>query len=379
MTKLYTLVIALSIAMISCKTASKAYDKGDYEASIDLAIKKLQKDPDDGETKALLMAAYKNAVAVRESKIRSLSTGTNIPYESIYYEYAKLQNVYEKLQPFPYLVNLVHATDYTGFVKTYGEKAAESHFEKGVEQMNKQTKSSYRQAYYEFRSALRFADTHETRDKMDQAYTAAVVNVVLLPVSNQFNPYRYNTSYEIENFQNNLLRDLRSYVGSDFLKIYSEWDAKSRKIEPDQVINLQMGRFDIGRAYDKNQTRTVSKDVVIKEIVYKPDSVVKQYGKVTAQITSTQRTLASEGELFVIISDPVGQVMWTDRIKGTHQWKTSFATYHGDERALSDQDRALVNQNPEITPQEDEIREEIFNRIKTDLQYRLKNYFSRYD
>jgi hypothetical protein len=379
MTKFYTLLlIVCSVSFFSCKTASKAYDKGDYEKSIDLAIKKLQKDPNDGETKALLMAAYKNAVDVSESTIRSLSTGSNISYDRIYSEYFRLQSLYEKLRPYPELSRLVRATDYTGFLKTYGEKAAEAHYEKGVEEMNKDTKTAYRNAYREFKSALHYADSRQTRDKMEEAYEAAVTNVVVIPVSNQMQYYQYNTSYAMQNFQDELMRDLRRQ-GSEFLKIYTEWDARNNNITPDQVVEIRVGRFDIGRPYDRNQTKTVTKEVVIKEIVYKPDSIVKQYGKVSAQVTNTRRTLASEGEVYLTVTDNKGRVIWTDRIKGEHQWQTEFATYRGDERALSDADRALVNQYNDNTPKEDAILDEILRQIRNDAQYRLRSFFSRYD
>ena len=379
MTKFYTLVILLvSATVLSCKTASKAYDKGDYEKTIDLSIKKLQKDPNDGETKALLMAAYKNAVEVSESNIRSLSVGNQIDYDRLYTEYTKLQSYYEKLRPYPALTNLVRATDYTGFVKTYGEKAAEAHYERGIEEMNKDNKPAYRNAYREFRSALRFADSRQTREKMEEAYKAAVTNVIVLPISSQFAPYNYSNSYQLQNFQEELLRELR-YQNREFIKYHTEWEARSKNIEPDQVLEMRLGRFDIGRPYDQNETRTVTKEVVVKEIVYKPDSVVKQYGKVSAQIITTRRTLASEGEIYMIVSDKSGRTIWTDRVKGEHQWQTQFATYRGDDRALSDNDRSLVNQTAENTPREDAIMDEILRQIKSDVQYRLRSFFSRYD
>src|SRR5689334_10291846 len=122
MTKFYFFVFAV-VAITSCKTASKAYDKGDYTDAVALAIKKLQKDPNDGETKALLQAAYRNVVTVSESKIRTLSNSTGNPYEAIYNEYRRLQSLYASVQPYPALASLVKAQDYSSYVKTYGEKA----------------------------------------------------------------------------------------------------------------------------------------------------------------------------------------------------------------------------------------------------------------
>ena len=163
------------------------------------------------------------------------------------------------------------------------------------------------------------------------------------------------------------------------MQFYSESDARSRSIQPDEIVELRMGRFDIGRPFDEHSTKEVSREVVVKEIVHKPDSVVKQYGTVKAKITTTQRSLVSEGDLVITIRDPKGSIVWNDRFTGEHEWKTEFSVYTGDERALSDKDKSLLNTDSESnTPQQEQIMQELFKQIQNDLSYRLKNYYSRY-
>ena len=58
MTRIFTLLLAVIVLAYSCKTASKSYQKGDYTEAIDRGIKKLQKDPDDYETKELVKNSY---------------------------------------------------------------------------------------------------------------------------------------------------------------------------------------------------------------------------------------------------------------------------------------------------------------------------------
>ena len=53
MTKFYLTAIFLSFIFFSCKTASKAYEKGDYSEALERAVKKLQKDPYDYESNDL--------------------------------------------------------------------------------------------------------------------------------------------------------------------------------------------------------------------------------------------------------------------------------------------------------------------------------------
>lgn len=379
MTKFYTLLLLSSFYLLSCKTASKAYDKGDYKDAVELSIKKLQKDPNDGETKALLQSAYLAATRASESRIRSLSNANNGGYESIYNEYRRLQSLYEAVQLYPSLASLVHATDYSDYVKTYGQKTADGYYEQGMEAMDRGDKASYRTAYHAFRSAIRFANSRETRLKMDEAYQAALIHIVVLPMNNNFGGFQHSASYVLRNFGDQLLRNLRYSVNNEFVQLHTEWDARSKGIIPDQLLKLDLGRFDFGRPYDKNETRTVSKEVVIKETVYKPDSIVKQYAKVTAQITTTRRTMISVGEVLVSFMDTDGRVIWNDRMIGEHRWQTTFASYRGDDRALSESDKASLNKDFDNVPAEEEVMERILDEVQSDMRSRLRSYFSRFD
>ena len=115
----------------------------------------------------------------------------------------------------------------------------------------------------------------------------------------------------------------------------------------------------------------------MKEIVYKPDSVVKQYGTVKAKITTTKRTLVSQGDLLISVRDTKGRTVWNDRFTGEHKWQSEFASYTGDERALSDNDKTQVNQTPANPPSEDTILEELMRQIQNDLTSRLRSYYTR--
>src|SRR6476660_9016038 len=103
MTKFYSLCICcLLILAYSCKTASKAYQKGDYTNAVELGVKKLQKDPSDRETKDLVQQSYNYTVNQHEDQIRILSNSKNDNrFEQIYQEYAALQHLYETIHQYP--------------------------------------------------------------------------------------------------------------------------------------------------------------------------------------------------------------------------------------------------------------------------------------
>lgn len=379
MTKLYVLLFSASLLFAGCKSASKAYSRGDYADAVELGVKKLAKDPGDAETKDLVKSAYTYAVNQYEASIRNLSASTSDNrYESILREYSRLQDLYETIQQSPAALSYINPTNYSDYVQTYRTKAAEVHIAAAERWMEEGSKRAYREAYNEYNKALPFQNTTALKQKRDEAYNLALTKILVVPIQN-YGGYSYHSSYQLQQFQNDVMRTLSYNTNDNFTRFYSEWELRNKDLEPDQVLEMNLGRMMIGRPYDQNSRREVSKEVVVKEIVYKKDSVVKQYATVRAIITTTRRTLLSEGDLYLTIRDAKGRVIWNDRFTGQHRWQTEFATFTGDERALSESDRALLNSNPnQNVPREDEITAELYRQIQQDLSGRLRGYYSRY-
>ena len=378
MTKFYFLLFTAFLALSSCKSVTKSYNKGDYADAIELGVKKLQKDPYDAETRDLVKSAYTFAVNEHEEAIRNFSNSSNDNrFESILKEYSKLQDLYATIHQYPAVAKMISATDYSSYVQTYRDKVADIHLENAEKFMDEATKQAYKRAYDEFNYALRYRDNLAIKAKRDEAYNAALTKVLVVPIQN-YGGYSYNSSYQLQQFQNDIMRTLSYNINDNFVKFFSEWDLQNKTLEPDQILEMNLGRIKIGQPYDQRTQREVSKEVVVKEVVYKPDSVIKQYGTVRATITTTKRTLLSEGDLYLSFRDPKGRTLWTDRFTGQHQWQTEFATYSGDERALSESDRSLLNKIHNYNaPREEDIMAELYRQIQNDLSYRLRNYFSR--
>jgi hypothetical protein len=320
-------------------------------------------------------------VEQHEDKIRILSnSSSDRKWEEMLNEYNSLQRLYNLIRQYPTASGSVRPTDYSSYIETYKGKAADVHYEKALKWLDEETKNGYREAYHEFSRALSFKpDDFEIKKQMQQAYEAALVRVVLLPIDAFNNSYYYsNGSFQMRNFQDQLVRNLNFNTNNNFVKFFSTWDARSSEFKPDEVLEMRLGRFNIGQPYDQQQSRKVSKEVVTKEIVYKKDSVVKEYTKVYATITTVKRTLVSSGDLFVTSRDERGRILWSDNFVGEHHWQTEFATYTGDERALSDKDKELINRSPNKPPRQEDIVDEILRQIENNLSNRLRNYYRRY-
>ena len=377
--KFYLLIIfCSSILLFSCTNAKKLYQKGRYDEAVALAAKKLGKKPNDASTLDILQNAYRFAVEDHESRIRNYSnSNSDLRFENIYSEYTSLQYLYEAIRRSPSVYSIVQPTDYSSYITTYKEEAGNARFERGLELLDQNNKQSSRQAYYEFQKALALKPGDiSIKQKMEESYANAVINVVILPLTRYGFQYgSYNFDYQ--NFNYNILRYLDNNSRSPFVRYYSQSGPGSQDIRVDNIVDMRFSDVNIGRYRDQRSTREVSKQVVAKEIVIKKDSVVKEYITVKAKITTTTRTIQANALLQATVRDYNDRRLWSDTYRGDYSWTYSFATYTGDERALSDEDKKIINQREQWPPSNDEIIRIIMNEIQQKTECGISEYFNR--
>jgi hypothetical protein len=377
--KLYAIVFIFSGAFLfSCKTAQKLYEKGNYDEAVELAAKKLGKKPGDPSLLETLQNAYRFAVEDHETRIRNYSnSSSDLRWENIYREYRDLQRLYDAIHSSPSVYAIVQPADYSSYLATYKEEAANARFERGLALMDDHTKNSYKAAYNEFAQALSLRPGDlSIQQKMDEAYANAVTNVIVLPL-NRFG-YQYS-AYEFDqnNFNYDLLRYLDNNNNSRFVRYYSAAEAGSANIRTDNVVEMRFSDVNIGRYRDQHTTREVSRQIVVKETTYKPDSVVKEYITVKAKITVTTRTIRADGLLQATVRDYNNQWLWSDTYRGDYNWSATFASFTGDERALSEEDKKLVAGREQWPPANNEIIRIIMNEIQSKTECGISSYFNR--
>jgi len=375
---LYNFFILCTILLISCKSAEKLYQKGRYDEAVQVAAKKLQKKPGNADLIDVLQNAYRFAVNEHESKIRNLSnSNSDLRWEHIYSEYQQLQGLYEAIRRSPSVFDIVQPTDYSSYLSTYKEEASNARYERGLELMDQNNRESYKQAYYEFEKALALKpDDLSIRKKMEESYEHAVNNVVILPL-NRFG-FQYSTyDFDYRNFNYDLLRYLNNNNRSRFVRYYSPSEVGSGNVRTDNTVEMRFSDVNIGRYRDQRTAREVSKQVVAKEIVINKDSVIREYITVKAKITTTVRTIHADGLLQATVRDYNDRRIWNDTYRGEYSWTYSFATYTGDERALTDEDKKLINQREKWPPSNDEIIRIIMAEIKRKAECGISDYFNR--
>ena len=377
--KLYTLLIfGTSLVLFSCKTAEKMYQQGRYDEAVELATKKLQKKPGDAKLTDILQNAYRFAVEDHESRIRNHSnSNTDLRWEYIYREYLQLQRLYESIRRSPSVFDVVQPTDYSSYISTYKEEAGNARYERGLELLDQNSKASSREAYFEFQKALALKPGDlSIKQKIEESYANAVTNVVIHPLSRY--GYQYSSyNFDYNNFNYDMLRYLNNNNKSQFVRYYNQTGPGNQDVRIDNTVDMRFSDVNIGRYRDQRSTREVSKQIVSKEIVIKKDSVIKEYITVKAKITTITRTIQADGLLQATVRDYNDRRVWGDTYRGEYSWTYSFATYTGDERALSEEDKKIINQREQLPPSNDEIIRIIMADIQRKTECGISDYFNR--
>ena len=379
MKHVYTIFIFLALLSLSaCRSAKKMYERGNYDEAVELAAKKVQKKPNDAGTIDLLRSAYRYAVDDHERRIANLLRSQNeLRWESAYQEYASLQRLFDVIHSYPAVYEIVRPMDYGAALSEFGEKAGRVRFDRGMALMQGVSKNDFRQAFFEFRQALNYLPgDRKVQQKMDEAFETAVTNVVMQPlVQTGFQFGSYNSG--IVSFDQQLLRSLNN-SGNLFVRYLTPAEAASLHLRVDQVVDMRISPVDIDRVREDHFTRELSREVVVREKIVRPDSVVKEYATVRGRITTIHKTVRAEAMIELSVRDASGQWLWTDTRRGEFGWTTEFSRFSGDERVLGPEEKKKLECRETWPPERHEVERIVMDDARQKASCALRDYFARY-
>ena len=338
--------IYLSILIVGCTTGKNALQKGDYDASVTKAVNRLQNSPQNKEAMQVLASAYQLSLARHLRNIDEAKMSSDVlRWESILYDYQQINQLSNEINSSPSALTVIPHPQ--KFVTEHSEskfKAAEVRYALGINLLNEGDKLSARKAYQNFEKAqYLYPNYKDTQKKMDQAYWAAVLKVVVQPVRVNSNYYELSNQY----FQQQVSEWMGNYQRNKFVIFYSEQQANQQKIIPDQVMRLRFDDFVVGQTYVKERVEKLKKDSV-KIGESRADGPI--YGTVKATLSIFVKRITSSGLLDMTVIDWNSQKIIRQRkLTGTYLWEDQWARYKGDDRALSKQQLAFTNKR-EIMP-----------------------------
>lgn len=374
-------VFLVGLAILTCNACSsgkKALQNGDYDQAVYTAINRLKSKPNKSKAVETLKAGYDFALDRHLDKIKDIKLSDDVfKWERIVTEYQAINNLAYAIGDCPACLSIIpDAPKYVAEASDAKYFAAEARYKQGVKLLEKKNKPDARDAYYNFEKAEQYyPDFKDAKTKMDDAYWAAVIRVRVEPVQVNSRLYKLSNEY----FQNKIDEYLKNYERKSFVKFYSPEEAMLVKLQFDQVLQLNFDDFVVGQTYIKERIEEIKRENV--KIGETRDSARKIiYGTVSGKLTTFEKTISSSGLLdFRIIDLATNKVVNQDKMPGTYLWMDTWGAYRGDERALTENDKVLLNRRESRPPAPQELFLAFTKPIYDQLTQRVSRFYRRYN
>lgn len=368
-----------AMAVLSCNSAKKAYDNGDYEQAVGLSVAKLKEDPDNRNARKVLVNAYPKAVEVNLQTVEAYERLEDpLRWEPIVRAYGRLNVLQERMARCPVCDDLLPRRRL--YIDEWNEaraNAAEVRYLMGVAELRGSTRESAKTALEHFMLVEQYQpDYKDTRQRMDQAVERATLHVVILDMPEQQRAFE-----PIQDAFEQRLRERVSYsTRRSMVRFYSQEEADTQPPPyVDHEISLLFEAFSVGNVvYDRNTETVTSKDSVKIGDVRIEGLTVPVYGLVTAKYTQISKTVLGGGQLLLKITDPSsGRIVMQERFDGEYAWVHRWATFNGDERALTAEQKRMTSVREAAPPPPELIFEEFTQPILANVSERLRRFYAQ--
>jgi len=378
----FIIVVTLAVAgLASCKTTGmKALKQGDYYTACVQAIDKLRSSPDNNKAKDALTQAYSLAVDYTEKEAERLrvARSDNSRYQKIFDLYASMNDIAMQISRSPSALRVIpNANYYNQELESARGRAAEESYQLAVSHFRTGNRASARQAHQQFvRTHSIMPGYKDVESKLEEAKWMATVKVVLeqAPIEGV---YKLSADF----FQQKVYEYFANNIRNEYIAVFSPEEVKTMRITPDQKIRLRFLDFVVGQTRERTNTYEVKKDSV-KTGTYKDNRGVTHdvYGTVKAKITERKAEVSSSGVLEAFIIDyKTNATLSQQRFPGTYVWSDSYATFNGDEKALSKKELDMCKRTSLAKPPPPQDLFVLFtNPIYNNLTRFIQNYYKNF-
>lgn len=389
MKKILLLIVTLSLC-IACsgrKEVEKAVNSGNYDQAITTALKKLRTNKDSKRKREVVLMLQDAFYKVEDrdlSAIEHLKKDKNPElYREIYERYLDLDARQEAIKPIlPLFVNGKEITfnfnNYSNAILESREKLSDYLYEKGIELLESDNKATIREAYNTLDYLENINPNYEdTRELLNEAHQRGT-NYILVSINN-------NTQQIIPTRLEDDLLNFDTYGLNKFWSVYHA--NKNNEISYDYAMHLNLKQINIspeqikereflrekdvkdGWEYQLDSTGNVVKDSLGNDI--KVDKIIN----IKCRLLETIQTKSSQVIADVIYIDLLtNELLDTFTIDSEFIFEHFFARYRGDKRALTKDDRILIDNRRIPFPS----NEQMVYDTGEDLKLQLKDIINSY-
>ena len=375
--KLLVLIMGfITLVIASCSSGKNALENGDYDKAVITAISRLKNNPNKQKAVYILQKGYDYALNRHLDRIGDIKQSNDIfKWERIITEYEQINYLANAIRDCPACLEAVPNTEkYIPELNDAKFAAAEARYNNGLNLLKQNNRLAAKQAYFDFERADRlFPAFKNVQNMLDSAYFAAVLRVVVEPVQVNSRFFKLSNEY----FQNKIYEFMKNYETRSFVQFFTPDQASNSNLRFDHVITLSFDDFVVGQTYIKERIEDIKRDSI--KIGETRDSLKRPiYTTAKGKLTTFEKSITSTGLLDFQIKDMNGVVITQEKMPGTFVWLDTWGNFRGDERALTEQDKALLNRRESIPPAPQDLFIEFTKPIYGQLISKVRNFYSRY-
>ncbi|MCE6990763.1 hypothetical protein [Dyadobacter sp. CY323] len=362
-----------------CKSAEKSLKKGDYDNSVLRAAEKLKSNSGHTSSIQALRQAYPLALAQHLADIKTARASDELfKWEPQLDTYMQLNKLAAAISQCNTCSTIVTPQGFDKEENMARLNAANVRYKEAGKLLAIGDRENARKSYECFEKANSLIpDFEDVKKKMELAYELASFKVVVEQVLVTSKRYQLSNEYFQDRVNEYLQTNKRL---NKFVRFYMPEEAAEIKLQPDHVITLQFDDFVVGQTLIEKNTETVtSKDTVKVSEKLVGRSKIPIYGKVSAKLTQIRKTVRSGGLLDMRITDfKSRQVVNREKFDGEYNWMCEWATFNGDERALTPSQLRKCKSQELLPPDPQQLFIEFSKPIYERLTNKLQNFYAKY-
>src|SRR5258706_1871851 len=250
--KTFTRVLSLLIILIfieACTSGKAALKQGDYYDAVLESVKRLRESPQNKKATQVLTQAYPLAIEYIDTNIQNgLKSDDPIKWRNAVEGYNKINYINDQIKTSLGAMKII-TNPQTRFKELADakEKAADESYNEGVNDMMKNTRNDYKQAYYDFKDANNFKQGYkESIEMMNQAEFKATIRVAYEEINNSRT--NYGTFQPVISSLQRLFLSFKPIAQKD-------------TVPPQQYVRIIFNGFQQNRPYISTRTENLSKQI----------------------------------------------------------------------------------------------------------------------
>ncbi len=376
---LLNLSLVLILALLnSCSAGYRAYKKGNYYQACVEAVEMLMKSPGNQKAQFTLTKAYPLAMNIAQREIEK-AQNSNDPskYDVLVTELEKVNHLADLIYKTPKANEIIPTPiEFIPQLSEAKEKAAHQAYLMAEKAMTAGTVEQARVAYQYYQKAAKYIPGYlDVMRRMEDAKYLATIRVL---IERPLTSSRYQLTADF--FADNFIYEITKNQRNPFVRFYTAQEAYNLKMDnPHHTLILDFADFRISDYSDKTSVQNFKRDSVPAQTKNAEGKYVTVYITANAKVTTYVREVISSGILNVRVYENISNKLLEQRtFEGRYVWSTTWGRYSGDDRALTEQQKAFCRKNPDIPPTNQQLFFEFTQPVFSPAVSFIRSVYTRY-